>query len=130
MRIASSYSNDATVVAPGPGDVTVLYTTFRVPATKKADIVATYSADGYVAGDGYDYLEFRLDSPTGAMFNPGEYWPVDGYVYNSSYPMFTATGFRKNISSGWHTIYVTMDASGAATLTLYDQSLTLLANIR
>lgn len=105
-----------------------LKATFAVPSGKKADIVAFFNASAYKEGTGFCYVKFRLDSMGGTVLNPGELGVADGDVFADNYPTLAAQGFRKNVSSGAHTLYVTI-RSTESYCEVENRSLIVLANV-
>ena len=130
IRMASAKSN--TYVNVSSTAVKVLSTSISVPAGKKADVQAAFSATVAHNGGSYAYCfgAFTLDGATAdASFQPGNVQLIGGGTAAEPDAISVAmVGFRTGIGPGTHTVNVYINGAFAG-CTVEDRALNLVVNI-
>ncbi|MBI4675223.1 MAG: hypothetical protein HY741_26575 [Chloroflexi bacterium] len=108
----------------------VLYTVVKVPAGKRADLIATFNAEAeQVLGAGrWAYGRFRIGSQNLSPSADGGMWVVDGN--GPKYLAFSQQGMTTTpVTAGTYTLYYDLRCTGG-NLYIEDSILTAIVNIR
>lgn len=135
VRLSSAFVSQENAVGLGSNETDrVIRTSVTVPAGKKANIQATFSAmiqpDKSGTNFAYCYAEFTLDSATSdAAFAPGLTQMIGGeHAEMPDQIHIAVTGFRAGVGPGTHqvNVYVTGSFNGC---TVNERTLNVIATI-